>query len=105
MNKDLKRLLIYLALSFGMTFLWFLIAIPRGETWNSMGTELRSFVSLCMMFPAIAHVLTRWITKEGFKFSGENSMRLGISFKNKNTATVARTNTALIMPIFLTSEL
>lgn len=83
MNKDLKRLLIYLALSFCMTFLWFFIAVPRGETWNSMGTELQSFVSLGMMFPIIAHVLTRWITKEGFKLSGENSMRLGISFKNK----------------------
>ena len=81
--SDLKCLIIYLVLSFGLTFLWFFITIPKGQTWLDMSNEMQSFVALGMIFPMIAHVLTRFITKEGFSLMGEYSMMLGISFRNK----------------------
>lgn len=83
MNNDKKRLIIYLLISFGLTFLWYAIARPKGKTWNEMSYEMQSFVALGMLFPMIAHVLTRFITKEGFAMTGEDSMMLGISFKNR----------------------
>lgn len=83
MSTNTKRLAIYLILSFGLTFLWFAIAIPTGQTWNDMSSEMQSFVALGMLFPAIAHFLTRWITNEGFVMSGKDSMMLGISFCNR----------------------
>lgn len=87
MSHDKKqagfRLIIYLVLSFGLTWIWFAITIPKGETWNGMSQQMQEFVSLGMLFPAISHVLTRWITKEGFAMSGKDSMLLGISFKNR----------------------
>lgn len=82
-NKDAKRLLIYLLLSFGLTFVWFAFALPKGQTWDGMSSEKQSFMTLGMLFPVIAHVLTRWITKEGFSMTGKDSMMLGISFQKK----------------------
>lgn len=81
--SDLKCLIIYLVLSFGLTFLWFFITVPKGETWMDLSNEMQSFVGMGMVFPMIAHVLTRFITKEGFSLMGEDSMMLGISFGNK----------------------
>ena len=81
-TDDLKRLLIYLALSFALTWIWFALAIPKGEYWDDMSQQLQSFVALGMMFPVISHVLTRLITKEGFRMTGSDSMMLGISFKD-----------------------
>lgn len=81
--SDLKCLIIYLVLSFGLTFLWLFITVPKGETWMDLSNEMQSFVALGMIFPMIAHVLTRFITKEGFSLMGEDSMMLGISFRNK----------------------
>lgn len=82
-NKDAKRLIIYLLLSFGLTFVWFAIALPKGQIWDGMSPEKQSFVTLGMLFPVIAHVLTRWITKEGFSMTGKDSMMLGIAFQKK----------------------
>ncbi len=83
LNPDVKSLLIYLGLSFGLTFLWYFIAVPKGQTWDDMTSEMQSFVALGMMFPLISHILTRWITHEGFAMTGEGSMRMGISFKDR----------------------
>lgn len=83
MNKTMKRLILYLILSFGLTFVWYALAVPKGNTWQDMSAEMQSFVALGMLFPTIAHVLTRWITKEGFCMSGEGSMMLGITFKER----------------------
>ena len=83
MNKSLKRLIIYLFLSFGLTFAWFALVIPKGKVWADLSAEMQSFVALGMLFPAIAHVLTRWITEEGFAMSGKGSMMLGIDFTNR----------------------
>ena len=70
-KKDLKSLLIYLALSFGLAWIWFLIFIRPGETWDSIGGYMQSFVALGMLFPFIANMLTRKITKEGYSLKGD----------------------------------
>ena len=80
--SDTQRLFIYLGLTFVITFAWFFVANPDGSTWEDMGTMRQSFVALGMMFPVICHVLTRVITKEGFRFSGENNSYFGIVLKD-----------------------
>lgn len=84
MNKKLtvKRLIIFLVIS----FLPFLIIIPvawayYGEPlYASQKTEVQDFVSILgglgMMIPTVAHLLTRVITKEGFR-----NTYLGLNFK------------------------
>ena len=83
MNITKKRLLIYLGLSFGMAWLIFFIFIFTGHTWTGSSPEMLSLVSLGMLAPAIAHVITRKITNEGFRLIGEKSMMLGIDLKGK----------------------
>ena len=83
MNLTKKRLYIYLGLSFGMAWLIFLIFIFTGQTWTGSSPEMLSLVSLGMLTPAIAHVITRKITNEGFRLTGENSMMLGIDLKER----------------------
>ena len=83
MYKDIKRLLIYLTFSFGLSFLWFAITIPQGKSWNDISYDMQNFISLGMLFPTIAHIFTRILTKEGFSISGQNSIRLGINLSDK----------------------
>ena len=83
MNLTKKRLFIYLGLSFGMAWLIFFIFIFTGHTWTGSSPEMLSLVSLGMLTPAIAHVITRKITNEGFRLSGEKSMMLGIDLKGR----------------------
>ena len=80
---DVSRLLIYLVLTFSITFIWFFLADPDGSTWEDMGQMRQSFVALGMLFPVMCHVLTRMITGEGFKFSGEDNSYFGIVLKDK----------------------
>ncbi len=80
--SDKKRLLIYLGLTFAVTFIWFFVANPDRSTWEDMGTMRQSFVALGMLFPVICHVLTRLITKEGFRFDGENNSYFGLVLKD-----------------------
>lgn len=83
MNLTKKRLLFFLGLSFGMAWLIFFIFIFTGHTWTGSSTEMLSLVSLGMLAPAVAHVITRKITNEGFRLTGENSMMLGIDLKGR----------------------
>lgn len=83
MNLTKKRLIIYLGLSFGMAWLIFFIFIFTGHTWTGSSPEMLSLVSLGMLAPAIAHVITRKVTNEGFRLTGEKSMMLGIDLKGK----------------------
>ena len=83
MNLTKKRLIIYLGLSFGMAWLIFFIFIFTGHTWTGSTLEMLSLVSLGMLAPAIAHVITRKITNEGYRLTGEKSMMLGIDLKEK----------------------
>ena len=83
MNITKKRLLIYLGFSFGMAWLIFFVFIFTGHTWTGSSPEMLSLVSLGMLAPAIAHVITRKVTNEGFRLTGEKSMMLGIDMKGK----------------------
>lgn len=81
-KKELKRLLIYLAVTFGISWVWFGGVITKGYKWDSNGA-ISSVIALGMLAPFIGNLLTRWITKEGFAMTGKDSLMLGISFKNK----------------------
>lgn len=80
---EVKRLCIYLALSFGLAWILFFVYSMTGHKWDGEITALESAVGLGMLAPLIAHALTRWITQEGFAMTGKDSMMLGISFKDK----------------------
>lgn len=82
-KMEIKRLLIYLALSFALAWAVFFAFILTGHQWDGSNPNLESFAGLGMLAPFMAHVLTRLITKEGFAMTGKDSMMLGISFKNK----------------------
>lgn len=70
-NQDFRRTLIYLLLTFGLTWGYcFLILYPtiRGEALIGVPSiTAQLMTAACMFFPAIGVLLTRLITKEGFK--------------------------------------
>lgn len=80
---EIKRLCIYLILSFGLTWIIFSLFIFTGFKWDGSKPYMESFAALGMLMPFLAHILTRLITKEGFPITGKDSLMLGISFKNK----------------------
>ena len=82
---QLKRLIIFLVLAFGLAWGYELIFIGNGFVWDVKDPDsvrLISLVSLGMLAPAIAHVLTRVFTKESLKPAGKDSMMLGINIDN-----------------------
>ena len=87
MDKRLetKRLFIYLAFAFGFTWIIFFAYILSGNIWAADGeiSSVDQFVSLGMICPALAMLLTRYVTKENFAVTGKDSMLLGICFKDK----------------------
>lgn len=82
-TSEIKRLLIYLALSFAMAWTVFFAFILTGHQWDGSDPHLESFTALGMLTPLLAHLLTRMITKEGFAMTGRDSMMLGICFQDK----------------------
>ncbi len=75
---DIRRISIFLAIAFGMAWLTGLVIYLNGGLVNSPelipGTGLTQALALLAIFymgsPAVAHVLTRVITREGWKHSG-----------------------------------
>ena len=82
-KEDLKRLVLYLVLSFSLTWLWFFLTVKNGDTWDEMTQARQSLVALGMMGPLIAHILTRLFTREGFAMTGKGSMMLGIVLSDR----------------------
>lgn len=78
-----KRLLIFLFLSFGLTWIIFAAAIMKGMKWDGSDYAMEQFVGLGMLMPFGANLLTRMITKEGFPLTGKDSLMLGIRFSHK----------------------
>ena len=76
-KSELKRLIIYLAFSFGIAWIMFFVFMPEGKTWDELGQLKQSFIALGMLAPVIAHVITRLITKEGFAMTGERKPEEG----------------------------
>ena len=70
-KQDLKRAIVYLVITFALTWLYsiFLIyPVANGEALHSIpsiATQLA--VAAAMFFPAIGVLLTRLVTREGFK--------------------------------------
>lgn len=79
---EAKRFFIYVALSFILAWIVMFAFILTGHKWDEEN-RLITLVSLGMLSPVIAHLLTRWLTKEGFPLTGKGSLMLGISFKDK----------------------
>lgn len=78
-----KRLCIYLLLSFGLSWIIFLVSIANGIKFDGSSPYMEAFVGLGMLMPLIANIFTRGITKEGFAMTGRDSLMLGINLKNK----------------------
>lgn len=91
MNKDIsknvskditkKRIIIYTLLSY--TLVWG-VMIPYlifGGKYNSKAMEL--ILTYSMLCPALAVIITRKITNEGYEMTGPKSMKLGIDLRNK----------------------
>ncbi len=72
-KQELKRILIYIAITFGLTWgycLLFLYPIVNGESLNGVPSiAAQQLTAVCMFFPAIGVLLTRLITREGFRDS------------------------------------
>ena len=72
-KQDLKRVLIYLAVTFSLTWgycFFLLYPIVNGESLSGVPSLVAQLMTMvCMFFPAIGVLLTRLITKEGFKNS------------------------------------
>ncbi len=69
MEQNTKRILTYLAITFGITYL-FELAVIRPMVYSEdvmMQSIGSSLIALAMFMPAIGVLLTRLITKEGFK--------------------------------------
>lgn len=83
-KMETKRLFVYLAFAFGFTWIIFFAYIFSGNIWMADGTlsGMDQFVCLAMLFPALAALLTRYVTKEGFAVTGRDSLLLGISFRD-----------------------
>lgn len=70
-KQDLKRILIYTLVTFGLTWAYCLLVVyplAKGESLSgvpALATQL--LVAAAMFFPAIGVLLTRLITKEGFR--------------------------------------
>lgn len=86
MDKQLesKRLFVYLAFAFGLTWIIFFTYILSGNVWAADGhiSGMDQLMGLGMLMPAFAALLTRYVTKEGFAVTGKDSLLLGIFFKD-----------------------
>lgn len=70
-KQDLKRILLYILITFGMTWAYCLLVVyplAGGETLQGVPALATQYlVAAAMFFPAIGVLLTRLITKEGFQ--------------------------------------
>lgn len=63
-----KRLWLFIALAFGLTWGLILACTLLGMPYGSPGSSV--WLSVCMLMPALASILARAFTKEGFKGMG-----------------------------------
>ena len=70
-NQDIKRILVYTGITFALTWIYCLLVVyplANGESLSGVPSMATQFlVAAAMFFPAIGVLLTRLITKEGFK--------------------------------------
>lgn len=76
-----KRLCIYLLLSFVPVYVMQMLYHGFGNEYESAGMQV--ILTLSMLCPGAAALLTRLITGQGFKLTGPGSLMLGLSFRNR----------------------
>lgn len=73
-KQDLKRILIYITITFALTWGYCLLVLyptVNGETLNGVpSVAAQLLTAACMFFPAIGVLLTRLFTRERFRESG-----------------------------------
>ena len=72
-KQDLKRILLYIVITFGLTWGYCLVVLyptVNGESLNGVPSiAAQLLTAVCMFFPAIGVLLTRLITREAFRES------------------------------------
>ncbi|MBR3437950.1 MAG: CPBP family intramembrane metalloprotease [Clostridia bacterium] len=85
-KTETKNLLIYLAVTFGISWaMFFALNLSVKPFFNDDGSLSGMADLICtfgMLCPAAGVIITRFITKEGYNLTGENSLMLGIDLKN-----------------------
>ena len=70
-KQNTKRILLYILITFGLTWAYCLLLVyplANGESLTGVpAIALQLLVAACMFFPALGVLLTRLITKEGFR--------------------------------------
>jgi len=70
-KQDLKRILLYIVITFALTWVYCLLVVypmARGETLSGIpAAATQLVVAAAMFFPAVGVLLTRLVTREGFK--------------------------------------
>ena len=86
-KAESKNLLIYLGITFAISWLMFFSFLLPGNSFLDENSSLSGIGNLIctlgMLCPAIGVIITRYITKEGHVLTGEGSMMLGIDLKNR----------------------
>lgn len=69
MSSNTKRLVLYLVLTFVITYLFeFLVIYPQAQNSDyATSATTKALVAVVMFFPALSVLLTRLLTREGFK--------------------------------------
>ncbi len=92
MNKtvkkaEVKKLFIFLGVTFAVSWIMFFSFLLPGNSFfdesgnlSGIGNLICTFGMLC---PAAGVIITRYISKEGFALTGDNSLMLGINLKNR----------------------
>ena len=80
-KMTIKRILIYVLISFLLPWIALLVSSLCGNTYESDVTQV--ILSFAMLCPAIAVFATIKLTKEDILVAGEKSLNLGISLKGK----------------------
>lgn len=76
-----KRIGIYLLITFGAVWGMTIGYLLLGGSYEDQAMGF--ILTLSMLTPAIATIITRKVTKEGLPVTGKNSLMLGIDLKNK----------------------
>lgn len=86
-KKETNKLLLFLGITFAISWIMFFSLLFPGNSFfdesgnlSGIGNLICTFGMLC---PAIGVVITRYITKEGYALTGENSLMLGINLKGR----------------------
>lgn len=76
-----KRLVIYLVLAFSLVWIPTILFAMNGGEYES--GAMNFILSVSMLCPGLAMLITRYATKEGYGVNGKGFLQLGIDLRNK----------------------